>query len=724
MTVRFGMVLALACLVPTFEARGAGEAGFVAAKCMWVKERLAETNLTVAFERQFDGTGLADAKLRISASAVYKVYLNGTFVGWGPARTVNGFARIDEWPLEPQTGANILRVEVAGYGFESYQYNGGAPFFAAEIVTNGKTVCATPDGFSATEVLRRKDMPVYSRQRGFPAEWLTIGVPAGAPLPLVEVGAPKWLPRTVPYPDFSINASFAPTNDAFGRAIFKLPTIDSGFIGLQIRCVTPGRISVEFDEALGAKGVIDIARNGNPFKSYHAMYNRVTWEVARPGVYTLESMEPYSLQFVRVVPESGAFADGALFLRQCRNPHVAKASFKSADADLNALFAASKESLAQNAVDILTDCPSRERVGWLCDTFFSSETAAWLTGDFSIELEYLLNFTRTDEFGAKIPKGAVPGFMPSRRGSLMPTYMMWYVIQCAAAAERLGGMERKTFVDGVGSRIDGIFGWLGQFERDGLLENLPGWVFIEWSKANNYVKGVNFPANMLWAMALERAGRAMGRPQWISQAEVIRNKIRALAYDGMFFHDQAQRNADGKLVLNQRSKTETCQYYAFFTSLVTPDSHPDLWRIVVDELGPHRRGHAEMDPSDAFIGFLLRLNILTRYGCGKTLVTDMKSYYGHMVADTGTFWEFNDGHDSRCHAIGGYVAVLIVKAVFGIERIDWAKQTVVLGVPSVALRSANCELPVRGGVIRFSVKAGARASCVDIPKGWRVIREK
>lgn len=721
MTVRFGMVVALACLMPAFEACGTANAEFVAAKCMWVRGRQAETNLTVAFERQFDGTALADAKLRISASAVYKAYLNGKFVGWGPARTVNGFARIDEWPLKPQAGTNTLHVEVAGYGFESYQYNGGGPFFAAEVVAVGKTVCATPDGFTATEVLRRKDMPVYSRQRGFPAEWLTVGMPNGTPLQLVEVVAPKWLPRAVPYPDFSVNALFTPTNDAVGHAMFKLPTIDSGFIGLQVRCMTPGRISVEFDEALGAKGVIDMARNGNPLKSYHAMYNRVTWEVAHPGVYTLESMEPYSLQFARILPETGAFVDCEIFLRQCRNPHVAKASFKSADADLDALFAAAKESLAQNAVDILTDCPSRERVGWLCDTFFSAETAAWLTGDFSIEREYLLNFARTDEFGAKIPKGAVPGFMPSRRGDLMPTYMMWYVIQCAAAAERLGGAERKTFADGVCSRIDGIFGWLGQFERDGLLENLPGWVFIEWSKANNYVKGVNFPANMLWAMALERAGRMMERPQWIARAEVIRNKIRALAYDGIFFHDQALRDADGKLALNQRAKTETCQYYAFFTSLVTPDSHPELWRIVVDELGPHRRGHAEMDPSDAFIGFLLRLNILTRYGCGKELVADMKSYYGHMVAETGTFWEFNDGHDSRCHAIGGYVAVLMAKAVFGIERIDWANRTIIQRTPSVVLQSATCELPVSEGRIRLSVGGGCDRVLVMVPAGWQVM---
>ena len=711
-------IAALALVAAGLTACGVSAAEFSAAKCVWAEGRLAETNLTVAFERTFDGKGLSNPTLRISASAVYKAYLNGAFVGWGPARTVNGFARIDEWPLRLRAGANTLRVEVAGYGFESFQYNGGSPFFAAEVLSDGKPVLATPKGFVAAEVPRRKDMPVYSRQRGFPAEWTTVGGPAGAALPLVSVAAPKWLPRTVPYPDFAVNASFAATKDARGREMWKLPTVDSGFVGLKVRCAKPGRIAVEFDEALGTNGVLDLARNGDPLKSWHAMYNRVTWEVAEPGEYALESMEPYTVQFARIVPESGEFADVSLFLRRCRNARVAQSSFTCSDAELETMFAAAQASLAQNAVDIFTDCPSRERVGWLCDTFFSAETAAWLTGDFSIEREYLLNFTRTDEFGPNVPKGAVPGFMPSRQGGLMPTYMMWYTIQCAAAGERLGGAERAAFVEGVRARIGGIFGWLAQFEREGLLENLPGWVFIEWSKANDYNKGVNFPANMLWAMALERTGRMLGRDDWVAKAAAVRAKVRALAYDGTVFHDQALRDADGKLVLTAEAKTETCQYYAFFTSLVTPASHPALWRTLVGELGPYRRGHDDMAPSDAFIGYLLRLNVLARYGCGKELFADMKAYYLKMAKSSGTYWEFGDGHDSRCHAMGGYVAVLLLKEVFGIERIDWANRRVVLRKPSGELASASCRIPVAEGAIRVSCRGTAESRTLELPPGW------
>ena len=40
---------------------------------------------------------------------------------------------------------------------------------------------------------------------------------------------------------------------------------------------------------------------------------------------------------------------------------------------LQKIAAAAVESYRQNAVDLFTDCPSRERAGWLCDSFFTGQ---------------------------------------------------------------------------------------------------------------------------------------------------------------------------------------------------------------------------------------------------------------------------------------------------------------------------------------------------------------
>jgi len=302
---------------------------------------------------------------------------------------------------------------------------------------------------------------------------------------------------------------------------------------------------------------------------------------------------------------------------------------------------------------------------------------------------------------------------------VMPTYMMWFAIQCCAAAERLPAADRQAFLRAVGPRIAGIFDWMSACEKDGLLEDLPGWVFIEWSKANDYAEGVNFPSNMLWAFALERSGRLMERSAWIDKADRVRARVRSLSFDGRVFHDQAHRDKDGRLVRNAKSQTETCQYYAFFTGLATPASDPDLWRLVVDELGPGRKGRSEMEPSDVFFGWLLRLELLAKYRETERLLADMKSYYGKMAKESGTFWEFADGHDSRCHALGSYVAVLLLRTALGVDRIDWADRKIFIakpGLPEPGMSVKTCAFPVPGGGM-FSFAEGASR----VPKGWEVI---
>ena len=47
--------------------------------------------------------------------------------------------------------------------------------------------------------------------------------------------------------------------------------------------------------------------------------------------------------------------------------------------------------------------------------------------------------------------------------------------------------------------------------EDGLLENIPGWVFVEWSKANELTDGVNYPSNMLYSATLLAASSCIKR---------------------------------------------------------------------------------------------------------------------------------------------------------------------------------------------------------------------
>jgi hypothetical protein len=196
-----------------------------------------------------------------------------------------------------------------------------------------------------------------------------------------------------------------------------------------------------------------------------------------------------------------------------------------------------------------------------------------------------------------------------------------------------------------------------------LLEKLPGWVFVEWSAANSFTKDINFPTNMLYARALDAAARLLNESPLSCKAEKLRNIIRERSFDGEFFIDN-EVYVDGVLT-RTNNRTETCQYYAFFTGVATPETHNELWQRLLKEFGPERtkKGlHPEIHPSNAFIGNYLRLMLLDENGFYEQLLDESKGYFLYMAERTGTLWEFISTEASCNHGFASYTASMIKNA--------------------------------------------------------------
>ena len=714
---------AAASTLPPLAADGSA-VSFRLAEGVWGKDRVG-TNSYIRFKVSFDAAAGENPILRITASTVYRAVLNGKYVGYGPARAAEGFFKVDEWPL---AGAlkpkNELVVDVAGYECKSYQYVVQPPFLQAEVVSGGRILAATaaePAGapcpvFAAADIPRDAAGAVYSRQRGFPGERYEVDPDAKpVPVPLVKTPPVKLRPRAVPYPEFKVKEYFIASKAGPGK-VWEAPFNDTGFIGFKVKVSKPGTFAIRFDEAL-VDGKLDLFRNGDPSNSWHACLNHITWDVKKPGEYVFETFEPYTFKFVEGRMESGKGAVSAPYIRQFRNPLPERAQFVSSDPDLDRIFRAACDTLAENGVDLYTDCPGRERSAWLCDTWFSASAAAYLTGDFGVERAYLENFVMAPRFPKTVPEGGMPGGYPG--AGLVSTYMMWYVLQCGEYVARAGG-DGEKFASFAKDRVLRNIEFLSRYENaDGLLENLPGWVFIEWSHAGKIVKGINYPANMLWCKTLDCAAGLYGRKDLADKAARLRETIRRRSFDGRYFHDQEIKGKDGRYTLNP-DRTETCQYYAFFTGVATKTTHADLWRRMVTGFGPGRTSDG-VYPSDMFFGRLLRFDLLARDGHAANTASEIKNYLLGMAEKSGTLWEFADGHDSRCHAFAAYAAMLLVRDVAGLA-VDHANRTVKVSPLDSPLGFCKVTLPVKDGRIDFSMRreGGETLRSVHLPKGWRL----
>ncbi len=529
-------------------------------------------------------------------------------------------------------------------------------------------------------------------------------------IPSIELQAVQTVSSVPNLQPWASHSTLSLTSNSFHIVDFGVNY--SGFLGAHIRTDRPTRLFLTFDEILTGDDV-DFKRLG--------CVNAVLYDLS-PGEYRVESFEPYTLRYLKLIVLEGACDVSNLYLREYVNPEATRAEFSSSDAPLNRIFTAARETFQQNAVDVFMDCPSRERAGWLCDSYFTARVALDLCGTTTVEKNFLENYLLPSRF-EHLPEGMLPMCYPADHhdGVFIPNWALWFVLELEEYLDRSGDRE---LVDALRPRVLRLLELFRTYENaDGLLEKLPSWVFIEWSKANDFTQDVNYPSNMLYARALAAAAHLYQLPDLARKAESLRALIRQQSFDGEFFVDHALRH-DGRLEI-ARDRSEVCQYFAFFFEIATPQSHPKLWQILTTDFGPQRKetkAHPEIHPANAFIGNQLRFELLSRYERGQQILDEAIGYWLYMADRTGTLWE-NDGAYASCnHGFAAHAAHVFLRDVLGLHRVDPVNRTLQLRFSDVRLDSCQGSVPTADGPIRlrWNKDTARLAYRLECPRNWKV----
>jgi len=765
---------------------------FVSAKPIWPEGREKEKNLFVGFCAAFVAPINERVMLRATGSTLYRVWLNGQFLGHGPARGPHGFYRVDEIDLTERLrpGTNLVAFEVAGYNVNSYYLLDQPSFLQAEIVADGKVLASTGgDGSPFQAILlkeRVRKVQRFSFQRPFievyrlaPGSdgWRKNADAAFEAVKCRVAETKNLLPRRVSHSEFAKRAASTlvssgelvtgltiekpwkdrslthigptlggfpekelttipslelqtvanATNRPVGRALgasqsLHLPPrafhiVDfgvnlTGFIGAKIVCHSKARLFLTWDEIL-RNGDVDFKRLG--------CVNAILYEL-EPGSYHIESFEPYTLKFLKLFTLEGDCEVSGIYLREYVCPDAVRAKFAASDERLNRLFEAGRETFRQNAVDIFMDCPSRERAGWLCDSYFTARVAHDLCGNLRIEKNFLENFALPPSF-VHLPEGMLPMCYPADHddGIFIPNWAMWFVLELEEYFGRSGDRE---LVEALRPRVLKLIEFFKQYRNsDGLLENLPSWVFVEWSKANEFTQDVNYPSNMLYARMLEAAARCYNLAELAREAEQMRKTIRQQSFDGEFFVDNAKR-VDGKLQIT-RNHSEVCQYFAFYFGVATAESHPKLWQTLVRDFGPKRRetkAFPEVYPANQFIGNVLRIELLSRAGLCQQVADEAFGYWLFMADKTGTLWE-NDGDYASCdHGFASHAVRVLNRDVLGLARVDSVRKEIELRFANLKLAWCEGSMPTTDGdvTLHWRKDGNKLRYKIAVPAGYTV----
>ncbi len=434
--------------------------------------------------------------------------------------------------------------------------------------------------------------------------------------------------------------------------LYSFDTIKTGYICTDFQCSEPCEVYITFEEKLA---------DGDIASPHPEIVNTVKLQMD-VGSHHFQSIEPYGFQYLKLLCTKGSLTVKGLSVMEVVCPYPITAEYMSTDPQLQTIFQAAVQTYRQNAPDIFMDCPNRERAGWLCDSFFMGLTEPKLTGQNSMEREFLRNFLLAENLDG-LPEGMLPMCYPSDilHGSYIPNWSLWFILELANYYDRSCD---EQLLSQAKKKIYGVLGWFSQYEnQDGLLEKIQGWVFVEWSRSNDLTQDINFPTNMLYAKAMQTVGRLYRDSTLQRKAEILMQTIRDRSYNGEFFVDN-EIYRDGNLASSGES-TETCQYYAFFTGTATPETHPKLWKKLMTEFGPERErtnAYPQIAPSNMFIGYYLRLELLRLTGQKEKIKQECKGYFYSMATITGTLWENKTDYASCNHGFASYAAALLLDA--------------------------------------------------------------
>ncbi|OQB14331.1 MAG: Bacterial alpha-L-rhamnosidase [Firmicutes bacterium ADurb.Bin193] len=773
------------------------KAYFKAAKPIWSLGRELEKNILAGFRAQFciNDDNSKKVLLKIAASTLYRCYVNGKFVGHGPAVSPHGFYRVDEWDISSKTtgGNNIVAIEVAGYNVNSFCRADQPSFLQAEIVAGDKVLAATGDtGLFEATILRERIQKVqrYSYQRIFVeayrlspdyAKWREDSNIVLDTAECTVTDTKNLIERRVSYPKFAkttptehtlrgrIKTGVTPetywkdrgltdVSDTYkgfyedelevilSKELQEIETVKSqligkrysnediidldtnefeiidfgmnlsGFMGAEVTCSEDSRLMLIFDEIL-VDGDVD-------FKRLLAI-SAISYEMKK-GTYKIESLEPYTLRYLKLLVLKGKCKVGGLYIREYCNPDTDNARFECSDNRINTVFKAGLETFKQNAVENFTDCPSRERAGWLCDSFFTGRTEYYLTGRSLVETNFIENYMLPNKYPC-LPEGMLPMCYPAdfNRGEILPNWALWFVIQLEEYLYRTGNAE---MIEALRPKVIALFEYFEAFKNeDGLLEKLEGWVFVEWSMANKLVQDVNYPTNMLYAKALEVAGKLYDLPNYTDESIKIHETVRKQSYNGEFFVDHAVRE-DGRLVVKDDT-TEVCQYYAFFCGTADKERFPSLWETLLRNFGPNRKKtgkYPHIHIANAFIGNYLRFEILSGYGYVSRILQESVDFFLYMAEKTGTLWEHIDTRASCNHGFASHITYSYYRDLLGIYKVDKGAKTIKLRFSDTGLKWCKGIIPLGEEKIeaRWTFENGCYNYSATIPCGYKIELEK
>lgn len=732
-----------------------------------------EKNIQAGFRKDFVIAGDENSViLKITARTVYRVVLNGEIIHNGPARAAHKHSILDTVQLSRKVivGENRLAIEVSGYNKASQCSTGESSFLYAELLIDEKIVLETDSSWSGVILTqKRQAVEQFSHARFFNElydldeiylNWTTMPVGQIPCYAVEELDEDITLSdRIVPYPTFEKHQDYrilslsdinydenisVPNyfyeNDENTRSLFERPAVeymksiltafsgkfliedkeitisdrDNYAIDIDFPAISCSFIGIEF--TCQNNCIIDllhtdkITQSGKLKSRSDDGCNSVIRLHCKAGTTRFESFEPYIFKHLSIIARNcTGLKIHKIYAKEYQYSDTNKGSFLCDDVEINRIYNAARLTFRVSTLDVFMDCPGRERGGWLCDSLWTGRAEKLMFGDVAVNKAMLESFVHLFDFSKD--RFGFPGCYPAGTDINIPNWSMFMLLQLF---EYYTFSNDSVLIEKYYPLVEFLVSEFEKYENEhGLLENLPGWVFVDWSCSNNveYLQPISVPTNALYAKMLEVVSSLYDREDLLIKATNIRDTIRNVSISntplalGDFFSDSLDKNEHGGLI-PKTFFSESGQYYCHWLDVGGKERYPEMFETLVKEYGVCPEcypANIYVAKANAFIGTYIRFEMLSKYSEFAKLINEMKYLFSYMIGNgPGTLWEALSSAGSICHGFASHAGVWLMRDFLGIGIVNEVKNELTIAPHPCGLKWAKGTSHTNNGLVSLS----------------------
>ena len=696
-----------------------------------------------------------------SADNRYQLFVNGTRVGWGPARGDLNHWRYETFDLAAhlRAGRNVVAAVV---------WNGGelAPVAqvwsqtgfllqgddrATEILNTGKVwktiqdaaysplnvTSAETGGYTAVGFCERFDArkaPWNWEQPEFDdSGWKDAQVGLNAAGRDSSDSPSRWMliPRTIPMME-EAPQRLAKVRVATGvTPPAKFPVSAAAFM-----VPAHSKAVLLLDQGFETAGYPELVTSGGKDASIRLLYAEAPWYPdRRKGKGNRDEIEGKVFRGLHdvVIADGGAHrlyrplwwrtwryiemtvetAGEPLTVEDLRStctgyPLVRRARFEGGPADLGKILEIGWRSARLCAHETYMDCPYYEQLEYAGDTRIQALVTLYNTGFGRLVRNAidLLNSSRT-------PEGATYSRAPSQLQQYIPPFSLWWI---GMVHDYWMYQDDTAFVRQMLPGVRAVLDFFAVRQKEnGSLGRMPWWNFVDWAKQWRSgvppaeADGSSAPLDLQLLLAYQWAAdleRQIGSPalaaEYLRSGTQLRKTIREIYYD-----------AGRKLLADTPAKTVFSQHantLAVLAGVFTAQEAPEVMRQVL----------ADPTLTQCTIYFKFYMNrALTKAGFGDDYLSRLDEWRGMIARGLTTLAEMPEPTRSDCHAWGASPNIEVFRTILGIEPASPGFRSVRIEPHLGGLAAVSGTVPHPKGEIRVSYRVSGEklAAEVSLPEG-------